>query len=98
MSGVDVLAVLGKCVKYTEMTARKYGGETLANHANEISETRAAVAELIEAVSPFAVLADQLDATKDTEAAHDDECAKFRMVVKDYRRLRAALSRVRGAE
>lgn len=86
MSGVDVLAVMDRMM-FDELPLMS---------AVDMKEARAAVAELIGAAAPFAELADQLDATEDTEASDDEEWAKFRMTVKDYRRLRSALSRVRA--
>lgn len=95
-TSVDVLAVMRRCANVSTCNAQRHGGPTLKKHADEVSEACAAVAELIEAVEPFAVLADQLDATEYRDAEDDDEWAKFRMVVKDYRKIRSALARAKG--
>lgn len=56
------------------------------------------VAALVEALQPFASCADELDYdTKETGREYpDDEWAKFRLLVSDYRRARATLARVKG--
>ncbi len=52
---------------------------------------QAAIAELIEALTPFAQCADQI-----SEAESDEEWAKFRLLVKDYRRAHAAFTKAKG--
>lgn len=49
MSGVDVLAVMQRCQNQANITARRHGGPFLRQHEMDVSEARAAVAELIEA-------------------------------------------------
>lgn len=44
---------------------------------------------LVEALSPFAECCDQIDRKED-----DEEWAKFRLLIKDYRRARDALSSI----
>jgi hypothetical protein len=95
MKGINVLAVMEIDALHA-WQSRQGDPDIQREFGEESAEARAAVADLIEAVAPFAALADQLDATKDVEEADDEEWAKFLMVVKDYRKLRAALRRVKG--
>jgi len=54
----------------------------------ELDEVRAAVAELVEALKPFADCVEQISDDED-----DEEWAKFRLLIKDYRRAVKAFSR-----
>ena len=59
-----------------------------------ISADAPALVALVEALRPFASCADELDhETRETGREYpDDEWAKFRLLVSDYRRARAALA------
>ena len=50
------------------------------------------IKELCEALEPFAACTDQISADED-----DEEWAKFRLLIKDYRRATTALSNARQA-
>ena len=60
----------------------------LAGVADEKARGRAAVAELVEALKPFADCVEQISDDED-----DEEWAKFRLLIKDYRRAAKTISR-----
>lgn len=59
----------------------------------QLDELANRVAELVEALEPFATCADELDGTEFTPRAPEGEWAKFRLLTDDYRRARAALAK-----
>ena len=80
------------------------GSKILLEAADEITrlqaeceKLRARETKLVEALEPFAACADELDGSPEDgiEPTDDDEWAKFRLLVSDYRRARAALAAYR---
>jgi len=59
---------------------------------NYIKSVKELNAELVEALTPFANCNAHID-----QAGDDEEWAKFRLLIKDYRRAKAALDKVGAA-
>ena len=66
-------------------------GENTYREAQEIQKLREENERLKVAIKPFADCADELDGNEYRPAPPDEEWAKFRLVVSDYRKARAAL-------
>ena len=103
MSGVDVLAVMddtrlsiGAAI---DSAATDAGVEAWDAHLYKHHEARSAVAELIEAIKPFAALdlrPDGFDKRDDSQPVYARD--KTVITVGDVRRASAALTRCRGGE
>lgn len=59
----------------------------------ELEESAALIEELVEGLRPFADCVEQIADTED-----DEEWAKFRLLIKDYRRAKAVVAKVKGEE
>jgi len=85
----------------TYVTAAAHAIETLLTELEAARAAAERIAELEGALEPFAKCADEIDYDDKTRSEYadepfvtsDDEWAKFRLLVSDYRRARAALQR-----